>query len=516
MEALRRFLAIVHADFRERSRGTRFWVVAVLVGIATWWCFPPADAGYVTVGVGGARGAYSSAWIGMVLALMYASMLSLAGFYIVRGTVSRDFETRVWQLLVATPMTRPGYLLAKWTSHLAVFGVLVAVGLAVGLVAQHVRGEASDFSPVQLLLPSLLLAMPALGVSAFFAVLFDLLPWLRRSGGNVLYFFVWIFVFVATAEWFDPADHPWAAGTWLSEPSGLSVAMRDIHAQLDAAGVRLDSDGFSIGVNIQEGGVRTFDWAGWQPSFGPAAGRLLWLLACIAGLFALAPMLDWAAARSEPRQAGQRSSAGLGLSWLDLVLRPLDAFPLGRLVAAELRLVLRQRRVGWWLLLLALWVAQAFAPDKGQVFAMVIAWLLALDVFARAGLRERDTGTTGLVLTAPGAAWRLLAARALVSCGLALALVAPSLLRALPGPTAAAIVIVALSVGLGGLALAVLFRNPRPFELAMVFLAYIAVQGDATLNPLADPALSLARHAWLLPGALLLLGLAWPLMHRRR
>ena len=45
MEALRRWAAIVVADFRERSRSTRFWVVLGAVAIATWWCFPPADAG---------------------------------------------------------------------------------------------------------------------------------------------------------------------------------------------------------------------------------------------------------------------------------------------------------------------------------------------------------------------------------------------------------------------------------------------------------------------------------------
>ena len=155
MDALRRFAAIVHADFRERSRSTRFWVVLCGVGIATWWLFPASDAGYVTVGVGGARGLYSSACVGMVLGMLYASTLSLFGFYIVRGTLSRDFETRVWQLLVATPMTRPGYLLAKWTSHMLVFALLVAVGLGIGLVAQQWHGEATDIDLWQLVLPSL-------------------------------------------------------------------------------------------------------------------------------------------------------------------------------------------------------------------------------------------------------------------------------------------------------------------------------------------------------------------------
>ena len=84
------------------------------------------------------------------------------------------------------------------------------------------------------------------------------------------------------------------------------------------------------------------------------------------------------------------------------------------------------------------------------------------------------------------------------------------------GPAALAIVAVALSVAVAGLALAALCRNPRPYELAMVFLAYIAVQDDATLNALADPGLSLARHSWLLPAFVAVLAIAWPWMHRRR
>src|SRR5688572_7980213 len=97
-ESLRRFAAILQADLRERSRAVRFWVVLGLVCAGTWWAFPAPDAGYLTVSFGGGlRGAYSSAWVGMVIALFVGTMLSLAGFYLVRGTVVRDFETRVWQ-----------------------------------------------------------------------------------------------------------------------------------------------------------------------------------------------------------------------------------------------------------------------------------------------------------------------------------------------------------------------------------------------------------------------------------
>ena len=96
------------ADLRERTRSPRFWVVlvgmmvAALVVLSRAGCRP-----YMIVAVhGGERGAYSSAWVGMVLATVFSTLLSLCGFYLVRGTLVRDIDTRVWQLLVATPMTR--------------------------------------------------------------------------------------------------------------------------------------------------------------------------------------------------------------------------------------------------------------------------------------------------------------------------------------------------------------------------------------------------------------------------
>ncbi|KFN51651.1 hypothetical protein N790_04305 [Arenimonas malthae CC-JY-1] len=519
MDALRRFAAIVGADFRERSRGTRFWVVLAGVAIATWGFFPPMEAGYVTVAIGNSRGAYSSAWIGMVLGLMYASMLSLFGFYIVRGTLARDFETRVWQLLVATPMTRPAYLLAKWTSHMVVFGAIIAVGLCVGLAAQWHLGESAALSPWQMALPSLVFAMPALGLAAFFAILFDLLPWLRRSGGNVLFFFLWIFVFIGASENLDPEKSAWAASTWVSEPSGLSMAMRDIRAYAATALPGLDVRGFSIGMSVMEDGIGTFDWNAWSPRPADLFGRALWLLAAMAAVVAMSPLLDWAAARSEARTGAAEDRAGLRLRWLDALLRPLEALAAGRLVAAEAKLVLRQRRLTWWLALAVLWGVQAFAPAKGQAVAVILAWLLCVDVFARGALRERDTGTTAMVFSAAGAGRRVLLARLAMALGLAWAVALPALLRALAsdaGLAGAALLVVGASVAVSGLAMAAACRNPRPFELALVFLAYIGVQGDPILNATLDPALSLARHAWLLPSAVLVLAVAWTLSLRRR
>ena len=81
MSGARAVAAILATDLRQRLRTPRFWFLIAGLAALMWWCFPAVDRDYLTVSVGeGMRGRYSSAWIGMVSALMYSSTLSLAGF----------------------------------------------------------------------------------------------------------------------------------------------------------------------------------------------------------------------------------------------------------------------------------------------------------------------------------------------------------------------------------------------------------------------------------------------------
>lgn len=513
MNALQRFLAILLADLRERSRATRFWVVLGIVGVVTWWCFPPLDSGYMTVSIGnGVRAGYSSAWVGMVLGLVYSTMLSLFGFYLVRGTLVRDFDTRVWQLLVATPMTRPGYLLAKWTSHMLVFALIISVGLAIGLAAQWWRGEDRHVDLVELLKPVLWLSMPALGVTAMFAVLFDLLPWLRRTGGNVLYFFVWVTLLTVGIAGLDPEKVSWARHTWLSDPSGLALAMRDLMTHLAATRPGVKISGLNIGSSVYSGQAILFDWISWSPRFIDIVGRLLWLLASLVGVLAMSPMLDWAAARTRSLPASAAASPGRRLAWLDRLLSPLERVALGTLWAAELKLVLRQRGAWWWLAMIVLAAIQLFGTLEGLGIACIVAWVISVDVFARSVLRERESGTGALVFTAAGARTRILAVRVLTALALAIVPVLPALLRLASTHPAIglALALIAISVAIGGLAISALCRNPRPFELLLVMLAYVGVQGQSILNGTLHPLTTTTQHLLAIPVLACVLLLVWP------
>lgn len=519
MESIRRFLAILGADLRERTRTPRFRIVLALVCAALWFSFPASDAGYLTVSFGnGLRGGYSSAWIGMVLALFCGVLLSLVGFYLVRGTVVRDFETRAWQLLVATPMTRAGFLLAKWASHMAVFATILACGMAVGLVAQWVRAEDRAIDLWEMAKPILVLAVPGLAMTAMFAVLFDVVSWLRRTVGNVAYFFVWVTLISVSVANMENERTALPTDTFISDPAGTAVLLRDMHRLLPKEITTDKGFGLNIGVNVSEKReVRTFAWTAWSPRPGDGAGRLLWIAAALAGTLLAAPFLDRAAANAG--RAGERGrGGGLRLRWLDWLLRPVTGSRLGLLAATELRGVLRARRRLWWLALVGFMALQAFGEGDGLMFGVLCAWLLSLDAFARLLLRESDHGTGALVFTAPGATTQLLAARALAALALAWGATLPAMARMASAQpdVALAILVAGASFAVAGLALAALCRNPRPFELLAIGSAYISAQGEPILNVVASPASTLAIHAVLLPVCVAIAVVMWPRMRAVR
>ena len=478
--------ALFMADLRQRTRSVRFWVVALAVTVAAWWCLPPIDAGYMIVAIGDHhRGYYSSAWIGMVLAML-SLLWGLVGFYLVRGTVQRDFDTRVWQLLGTTSMRRAAYLLAKWASHVAVMGGLVLATLVVGLVAQQVRAEDRHVDLWELAKPSLFIALPTLSISAALAIWFDVVPVLRRTAGNIVFFFLWVAVLTTGAVGIDhdPVRRAaFAAQTvqpWKSDLAAMNMMQwsidHQIARQVPDVAVR---DGFCIGCGGVTARAVRFTWTTWEVSAAVLWGRLLWLAAAVAGVLLAVPLLDWAAARAAVPSTTGGQRAPRSLRWLRALLRPLQGTALGVLVAAEVFIVLRMRPLWWWAAWAPLWGVQLFGPRHAVALAMLGGWLLLLDVFSRTGLRDHEHRTLDLVATAPGSRRRLLIARAATLVGLAWMGAAPGLLHesfAHPAMAVASVVIAA-SIALWGLAAATLARSSRPFELVFLAVAYATSQG---------------------------------------
>jgi hypothetical protein len=302
---------------------------------------------------------------------------------------------------------------------------------------------------------------------------------------------------------------PGAPLPWPGDPHGLLVAEYDLSRAWPAvdAGKEL---GLSVGKQVLEGKAPVLlDWTHWAVSDADLRARGFWLALSLGVLLLAAPVLDACAAHVG--KPGRARSEGARLRWLEKALSPLQRTPFGTLVAAELRLVLRPRRAWWWLALLGALGTQLFAPDKALAVAVIVAWVLLLDVFARLVLREHETRTDALVFTAPNMRLRLLTVRAIVGVGLAWLVTLPALLRlAVAHPQAAFATLVAgISIALWGLACGALFRNGRLFELLALMAAYVSVQGALVLNVIVAPMDTLRWHLLALPLALGVLALGW-------
>ena len=179
--------AIVRADFLERIRRYSF---LMMLGLVVWLGYASASQQIILRVPPDYVGEINSHWIGALMAMTATLFLGWFGFYLVKGSVARDYETGVGQIMAATPLTRPLYILGKWLSNLAVLGVMVLILLAAGMIMNLVMGAPLDLWAISA--PILLIALPCLALVAALAVLFDTIAWLRGGLGNIVYFFAFI------------------------------------------------------------------------------------------------------------------------------------------------------------------------------------------------------------------------------------------------------------------------------------------------------------------------------------
>lgn len=516
MEGVRRFISIVAADLLERTRSLRFWLAIAAVVVASWWCFPPLGAKYMVLGLNGQyRGQYSSAWIGMVLA-MVSTWLSLIGFYLVRGTLTRDIETRVWQLLVATPLRRGTYLLAKWCSHLAVLILIVMAGIAVGAAAQWIRAEDRHIDLFELLKPVVLLQLPGLALTAMFAVCFDLVPWLRRSAGNTVYFVLWLVILICSVQNLRAQNDLAVEHSLIGDPFGIAVFNQAVHQKAAAQIGQPLEPGFCLACGTAKKQVRTFDWAIWYVDYRDIPGRLIWLILSGLGVMLCAPFLDRAASRVDAAKGDASAGAGSRMRWLGILLSPLQRSVFGTLLASEVQLTLRRRKLWWWLAMLVSCAVQAFASTDAVCVAVIAAWMLCIDIYSRSALRESEAHTAPVIFSAAHASMNILLARWTMLAVLGAVFTLPAILRFAAGQhaAAAAVLIVGVSLATWSLALGALTSSPRPFELLVCILAYISINGAPVLNVGVDSQFTIVLHAVSLLVSIIATLAMWPRLIR--
>lgn len=401
---------MVRADFLERVR--RYSFLMTLAGALYLAYAVTAEKIVVRVG-DGYRGQYNSSWIGMLMAICCSTFLSLCGFYVVKNSVERDSTTRVGRILAATPMRKEFYTVAKTVSNFAVLACMVMVLMAAAIAMQWLRPEIRPVSLWQLWSPFLLIALPAMFITASLAVLFETLPVLRGGVGNVVYFFVWSFALAAGAQGgFDDA-------------TGIQVLASSTRQALE----RINPGGNNSGFSLTIGGEhpwRTFVWSGVDWSWHVVALRLAWIAAGL-GVAVLAsvffhrfdPARDTIKEKKQksknalpevPTLAIDRGRPSLGYGALTPLGR-LGHSRFARLVISELALMLKGLRWWWYAAAAGLLVAEFVSPTaEVREGVLLAAWIWPVLIWSQMGCRESRHATQSLIFSAERVVYRQLLA----------------------------------------------------------------------------------------------------------
>lgn len=404
MSRVRAVVAIARADLLERVRRSSF--LAILA--ATAWLGWLVVRGQVTLRLDTYAGAVNGAWAAALVAVTLSAIVSLAGFWVVKGSVGRDRTTRVGEILAATPLSNAEYAIGKFLSNFAVLGAIVAVLAVAAPVLVLLSGRGMH--PASMLSPFFLIALPSMAVVAALAVLFETFRPLSGGAGNILWFFLWTALLAV----------PFAVGSPEADVSGLQILYESMGSAAKASFPDYRG-GFSLTVvGLEDQPVRgTFIWNGidWTP--GMIASRCAWFgIAALIALLAAVPFDRFDdSRRRKARTPGRALEDPEGRPGTDLALthRPAPArlTPLAassasfsdvflRVYLGELRLMLKGLPWWSWAAAAGLVVASVAAPfEIARARILPFAWIWPVLVWSAMGAREARDGTEELVFSAP-------------------------------------------------------------------------------------------------------------------
>ncbi|MCU0638403.1 MAG: ABC transporter permease [Candidatus Krumholzibacteria bacterium] len=502
------------ADFLERIRRFSFLVVLGMTALAGYSMVPSAGASYNGFVMAGCRGVYNSPWIGTIVGITVVSLLSLIGFYLVKDSVARDYDTRVGQIVAATPVSRLEYVAGKWLSNLAVLSSILLVLTLVAVIMRLVRGEVPSLDLPGLIAPIWLISLPVLAWVAAFAVLFETIPLLRGSFGYVIFMALWMWMLLVVSVlpmFVKPGEI-----TPHNDFMGISTSISDMARSMTEQGFDMSKGTTDIGQPTEGHTVEHFMWKGvrWWP--GPAFGRLLWLAGSCAvvilsaipfdrfdparqgrrgkrseakhprgkrgGIFAWRRRIPISGAGTNNAQSGEDGPMERSILYGKITPPAVSTRGNLRTIAIfELRLLLAGRNRWWYLgALLSIVLSGALTSEGMRALFLAIAWFWPATAWSLMGSRETHFRSSAIVFSAARPVKTQLPAVWLAGALLALIMGAGQILRLVItgnpaqvfGLAAGAAFVSALALALG-----VVTNGSRAFQIVYPILCYIGLSG---------------------------------------
>lgn len=500
------------ADFRERTRRSGFLVM--MLGILFFGYL--VITGKYTVKFGEYRTIYDATWAGTLMAVCGSIILTIVGFYLVRGSIKRDRNTEVGQIIAATQMTKRSYIISRFFSNFMVLMFLTGVLALTAFLTLLIRNEAAGIGFGAFLLPFVTISLPAMTFVAAAAILFDTVKWLRGSIGNVIYLFA-----AEACLVMGMLGNPFldlGAATLFSESvrSAASAAFPGETIPLIMGFVMFDPE-------MQVEAVKIIPWDGIEWSAITLQLRLFWFAAAVPIVAISIPFFDrfdpaLASRKQRPKKKKKQKASppqpemrGVksDLTYSELVSPP-PRFSLLRMTMAELRLAVKGYHWFWYLVAIGAWASQIAAPlEVARQYLTPLAMVWPLAMWSSMGTRESQHDTDPLLFSSPEPVRRQLPAIWMSGLVVSLAAQIPMVFRAaiIGHPAyAATLLTAALLVPSAALAFGILSKSRRLFEVLYLMFWYVgSIEHFAAIDLLGTTDAAISAGKFITLGSLSLL-----------
>lgn len=476
MTFIRIIYHLARADFLERVRRYSFLVMlglVILLGYQT-------AAGNVRLQLGQYRGEFNSAWIGGMMSVIATFFLGWFGFYLVKGSVARDRETGVGQIMATTPMSRPFYMLGKWISNFAVLMTMIVILVVFGFIIQMINGESTQVDLRNYLSPFLFIVMPLMGMVAALAVLFEAIPFLSGGFGNVVYFFAFVMIIPFTMESEVIKTNP------ALEPLGIAILKEDMSREVVQVFPDYDGSFMLGGMETEITGVFTWHGIDWTPPV--IATRFAFIgLAILLTLLAALFFDRFDPSRVKPGRMKTNASlpapepVSVSQAFPSVQLTPLNhtlsRFSFAHILLAELKLLLKGQRWWWYAGAAGLIAAGLASPlEFTRQYLLPFAWVWHILLLSPTGNREARDNVRQLAFSSAAPLWRQLPAQWIAGFIVTLIMGSGAALNFLLSGYPAGLVTFlsgAFFIPSLALALGVWSGTSKPFEVVYVTLWYL-------------------------------------------
>ena len=474
---------LARADFLERVRRYSF---LVMLGAVVFLGYQAA-VGNIGVQLDDYRGEFNSAWVGSMLAIIASFFLGWFGFYLVKGSLARDRETGVGQVMATTPLTRPLYTLGKWLSNFVVLISMVAILAIIGVAIQLFAGESNRFDFFTLIAPFIYIALPMLALTAALAVLFETIGFLQGGFGNMLYFFLFglVISLSVTSGKANPA----------LDPLGFHILSESMGAAAKAAFPDY-SGGFVLGATGTPI-TGTFSWSGVDWTYNIVFTRLAFLVFGI--ILALVSSILFDRFDTSRRKPGQTKTSASSLTpepapvkqalpavQLTPITTPLNGFAFPRLIILELKLLFKGQRWWWFVAAGGLLIASFLNTlENVRSFILPITWLWPVLIWSGLGNREMRHNVGQMVFSSASSLTRQLPATwfagflvtVVTGGGAAIKFLIAGDVTSLLVWFSAALFIPSLALAMG-----IWSKSSKLFEVLHVSMWYLALNGINTVD----------------------------------